>query len=82
MTRLVVGIVTFLLGATLVWSSRREADSVPSWTPRLAWAVMALGLSTLAATQPAMAWSIVSIAFSVVAIALLLSVIRDTLRRR
>ena len=76
-----IGLVTVLIGLTLVVTSRLERDAVPAWLPRLAVAVTALGAGTLAATRPGMGWSLFSIAFSLVAIVLLVLVIRDTLRR-
>jgi predicted lysophospholipase L1 biosynthesis ABC-type transport system permease subunit len=77
-----LGIITFVGGAVLWYVSNRERALVPPWVPRLAVGVTALGLSTLAATQPATAWKVVSIALSLVAITLILTVLRDNLRRR
>ena len=79
--RLWIGIVTFVAGMVLLASTRREGVTLPAWAPRLAVAVTALGLGTLASTQPGVRWSVSSIAFSLIAIILLLSVIRDNLRR-
>lgn len=76
-----IGLVTVVIGLTLVVTSRLERDAVPVWLPRLAVAVTSLGAGTLASTRPGVAWSFVSIAFSLVAIVLLVMVIRDTLRR-
>ena len=76
-----IGLVTLVIGLTLVVTSRLERDAVPSWMPRLALAVTALGVGTLASTRPGIAWSVSSISFSLVAIVLLLLVIRETLRR-
>jgi peptidoglycan/LPS O-acetylase OafA/YrhL len=74
--------VTLLAGAILLWlTSRRERSRVPRWVPALAVAIASLGLSTLATTQPGVAWSISSICFSLIAIVLILVVIRDILRR-
>jgi hypothetical protein len=74
--------VTLMVGAALLWvASRRERSRVPSWVPVLAIAIAALGLGTLAATRPGLAWSISSICFSLIAIVLILVVIREILRR-
>jgi hypothetical protein len=81
MTRLPVGLITLAAGIALWLSARLERAHVPAWMPRLAIAVAALGLSTLAATRNGLGWSVSSISFSVIAIILLLTVIRDTLRR-
>ncbi|MEJ7809559.1 MAG: hypothetical protein WKG32_03995 [Gemmatimonadaceae bacterium] len=77
-----IGIVTFVAGVTLWHVARRERAVVPTWLPRLAIGVTALGLSTLAATQPGLGWKVSSISFSIVAIALIITVIRDNLRGR
>ncbi|MBC7789543.1 MAG: hypothetical protein H7Z74_06335 [Anaerolineae bacterium] len=77
-----LGSFVFVAGAVLWYVSRREAVIVPPWMPRLGIAVTSLGLSTLAATQPTVAWKISSICFSLVAIILLISVIKENLRRR
>ena len=76
-----IGVVTLVIGLTLIVTSRLERDAVPHWLPRLAVAVSALGAGTLASTRPGVAWSISSISFSLIAIILLVLVIRDTLRR-
>ena len=76
-----IGLATLVIGLTLVVTSRLERDAVPPWLPRLALAVTALGVGTLASTRPGLAWSVSSISFSLVAIVLLLLVIRETLRR-
>ena len=76
-----VGLTTLIAGIALLVSSRLERGSVPSWLPRLAAAITALGLGALAATRTGLAWSIVSIVSSIVAIVLLMLVIRENLRR-
>ena len=76
-----IGLVTVVIGLTLLVTSRVQRDAVPPWLPRLALAVTALGVGTLAATRPGIAWSLSSISFSLVAIVLLVLVIRETLRR-
>jgi len=74
---------TLLVGAALLWyTSRREQSRVPTWVPTLAIAIGALGLSTAAASQPGVGWSISSICFSLIAIILIVMVLRDILRRR
>ncbi len=73
---------TLVAGAILLWfASRRERTRVPRWVPTLAVAIGALGLSTAAASQPGLGWSISSICFSLIAIILIVTVIRDMLRR-
>jgi peptidoglycan/LPS O-acetylase OafA/YrhL len=73
---------TLVVGAILLWfASRRERTRVPRWVPTLAIAIGALGISTAAASQPGLGWSISSICFSLIAIILIVTVIRDLLRR-
>jgi len=73
---------TLVIGAILLWfASRRERTRVPRWVPTLAVAIGALGISTAAASQPGLGWSISSICFSLIAIILIVTVIRDMLRR-
>ena len=73
---------TLVVGAILLWfASRRERTRVPRWVPTLAIAIGALGISTAAASQPGLGWSISSICFSLIAIILIVTVIRDMLRR-
>ena len=76
-----VGLVTLLAGVALLVTTRLEREALPRWMPRLATAVCALGLATLAARQPGVWWSVSAIAFSLVAIILLILVIADNLRR-
>jgi hypothetical protein len=88
-TRLVVGGLAFVAGALLWFLSRARARPlapgaapVPVATlPRVGLALAALGLATLASTQPGVAWSVSSICFSLVAIVLIVTVLRDSLRR-
>jgi hypothetical protein len=79
--RVWIGAITLVGGLLLLATSRRERAAVPVWMPRLAAAVVSLGVSTLAATRPGIAWSISSISFSLIAIILLVWVIVDNLRR-
>jgi peptidoglycan/LPS O-acetylase OafA/YrhL len=73
---------TLVVGAILLWfASRRERTRVPRWVPTLAIAIGALGISTAAASQPGLGWSISSICFSLIAIILIVTVLRDLLRR-
>jgi len=73
---------TLVAGGILLWfASRRERTRVPRWVPTLAVAIGALGISTAAASQPGLGWSISSICFSLIAIILIVTVIRDMLRR-
>lgn len=80
--RLWIGILTFLLGAGIWARSEWRATAAPGWHARLGLGTAALGLSTLAMTQPGLSWIIASICFSLVAIILIGWVIVDTLRRR
>ena len=79
--RLGLGVVLVVAGLALLASSRRERADVPAWTPRLAVAIGALGVSVLAASRPGMGWSVSSICFSLIAIVLIVTVLRDNLRR-
>ena len=73
---------TLIIGALLLWfTSRRERSNIPRWVPPLAIAIGALGLSVAASSQPGVGWSISSICFSLIAIVLILTVIRDILKR-
>jgi peptidoglycan/LPS O-acetylase OafA/YrhL len=73
---------TLLIGGALLWlASRRERTRVPRWVSPLAIAIGALGLSVAASSQPGVGWSISSICFSLIAIVLILTVIRDILKR-
>ncbi len=72
-----LGIITFIAGAVLWYVSNRERPLVPTWVPRLGIGVTALGLSTLASTQPQLGWKVFSSALSLVAITLLLWVLRN-----
>ena len=76
-----LGIVTFLAGGVLWYVANRDRAIVPRWLPRLAVGIACLGLSTLSFTQPSTAWKIASSCFSLVAIVLIASVLRDNLRR-
>jgi len=80
-TQLVLA-ATLVAGALLLWfTSRRERSRVPRWVPSLAIAIGALGLSVAASSRPGVGWSISSICFSLIAIVLILTVLRDILRR-
>ena len=80
--RLWIGIITFLLGAGLWARSEWRAAPAPAWLGRLGLGTAALGVSTLAMTQPGMTWIVTSICFSVVAIALIGWVVFEMIRRR
>ena len=77
-----IGIFTFVAGAVLWYVSNRDRALVPPWIRRLALGITALGLGTLAATQPELWWKISSISFSLIAIILIGSVLLEHLRRR
>jgi len=79
--RLWIGVVTLLVGLALLVTSRRERTAVPPWLPRLALAVTALGVATLAATRSGVSWSVSAISFSLIAIVLLVWVMVDMVRR-
>ena len=79
--RLWLGIATFLFGAFLWLWAQRSPKAVMPTLKRLALGVGSLGIGTLASTQPGAAWSISAISFSLIAIVLLFSVLRDSLRR-
>lgn len=78
--RLWVGIATFVGGALLLaWTTRQPA---PAPTARyLALGLGALGLATMASTQPGPWWSVSAISFSLIAIVLLALVLRASIRR-
>jgi len=78
-----LGVGTFVVGAMLWWTAAQTSrgHGWPAWTRRLGLALLALGFATLAQTQAGLVWRVSSICFSVVAIALLLTVLRDNLRR-
>jgi hypothetical protein len=80
--QLVLGVLTFVGGATLLYVASRDRELLPVWVMRLALGLTALGLSTLARTQQGLAWSISSICFSLIAIILLGSVLLEMLKRR
>jgi hypothetical protein len=77
-----IGIFTFVAGGVLWYVCNRDRALVPAWIRRLALGITALGLSTLAATQPELWWKISSISFSLIAIILIGSVLLEHLRRR
>ena len=77
--RLWLGIATFVGGALLLaWSARRPA---PGPGRQLGLGLGALGLATMASTQPGPWWSVSAISFSLIAIVLLALVLRGSLRR-
>ena len=81
-----LGVATFLSGA-MVWFltappfARPDRPPRPAWLARFGLALGALGLSVLASTQPGLSWTISSICFSLVAIVLIVTVLRDSMRR-
>ena len=79
--RLWIGIVTFVAGLGLWYRSQRAPGRGTPWLGRLGLGAGALGMSTLAMTQPGLSWTIWSICFSIVAITLLAWVIVEALRR-
>ena len=80
--QLVLGVLTFVGGATLWYVANRDRELLPEWVMRLALGLTALGLSTLARTQQGLAWSTSSICFSLIAIIMLASVVLEMLRKR
>lgn len=79
--RLWLGVATFVAGAILWHLAGRRRGAYAAWVPRLAVGLAALGLATLASTQPGLAWSISAICFSLIAIVLIGWALRDNLRR-
>ena len=77
--RLWVGIATFVAGAVVLAVARRRAAGATA--QRLALALAALGLATMASTQPGVWWSVGAIGFSTFAIVLLIRVLQASLRR-
>jgi hypothetical protein len=77
-----LGVLTLLGGLVLLYVRHRGGDQVPRWIARLALALTSLGISTLLSTQSGVAWSIASICFSVVAIAILSTVLWELVTRR
>ena len=82
MTRLWVGVITFIAGSLLWFAVQSEYLRGPRWLLRLGAGIGFLGLSTLLTTQTGLTWSLASIALSIVAIWLIVSVIIDNLRRK
>ena len=77
--RIWVGIATFVAGAVLLAVARRRAAGVTA--ERLALALAALGLATMASTQVGLWWSVGAIGFSTFAIVLLIRVLQASVRR-
>lgn len=80
--RVTIGLILVAGAAILFLTTRRERDDLPSWLPRLAPAIGLLGVSTIAAARDHVGWSLLSIATSLVAIGLVLTVLRDILRKK
>ena len=79
--RLFVGIALFVTGA-VVWRLASSGTLAgPRWLPRLGLGVAALGMGTLALTQPGIWWSVASICFGAVAVGLLGAIVLQNLRR-
>ena len=81
-TRVALGVLLLAGGGLLLVTARRERGLVPPWVPRLATAILALGISALATTQRGLGWSISSICFSLIAIILIATVLRELTRRK
>ena len=79
--RLWLGIATFVAGAILWRIAGRRRGAYPVWVPRLAVGLTALGLATLATTQPGLAWSISAICFGLIAVVLIGWALWDNLPR-
>ena len=80
--RSTIGLILVAGAAILFLTTRRERADLPPWLPRLAPAIALLGVATLAAAREHVAWSVASIVCSLVAIGLVLTVLRDILRRK
>ena len=79
--RLWIGIITFIVGVAVWYRTHRAPGHGPPWLGRLGLGTASLGVSTLAMTQSGLPWTVSSICFSIVAIALLGTVVVETLRR-
>lgn len=79
--RLLLGAALFVTGAVLWRLARTGTVGGPRWLPRLGLGVAALGLGTLALTQPGLWWSVASIAFGAAAVGLLGTIVLRNLRR-
>ena len=79
--RLLLGIALFVTGAVVWRLARSGILAGPAWLPRLGLGVGALGLGTLALTQPGLWWSVASIMFGAVAVVLLGAIVLQNLRR-
>ena len=79
--RLWLGIATFVAGAILWRIAARRRGEYPPWVPRLAVGLGALGLATLATTQPGLPWSISAICFGLIAVVLIGWALWDNVRR-
>jgi hypothetical protein len=77
-----LGVVTFVAGSVLWRVASRERALVAPWLPRLGIGIAILGLGTLVLTLDGVGWNFVSIAASLVAIAVIVSVLLEILRRR
>ena len=78
--RLWLGIATFVAGAVLLALARRRPAATAT-AQRLALALAALGLATMASTQAGVWWSVGAIGFSTFAIVLLIRVLQASMRR-
>lgn len=80
--KLFLGSFTLFGGLALLFVRWRGGDQVPVWIARLAVGLTALGVSTLLSAHDGLPWSIASIVFSIIAIAILASVLWEMLHRR
>lgn len=79
--RLAIGTALFVGGAVLWRLARSGRIAGPAWLPRFGVGLAALGLGTLALTQPGLWWSVGSIVFGAVAVGLLAGVVIENVRR-
>jgi membrane protein implicated in regulation of membrane protease activity len=77
-----LGIVTFVVGCAIWYRSRQPGARVPGTMARFGLGAAALGLGTLTMLQPGLGWTIASIGFSIIAIALIASVLVEIRKRQ
>lgn len=76
-----LGVVVFVSGGLVLRYATREPRRAPRWIARLGVAMGALGLGTMAMTQPGLGWAISSICFSLIAIIYLVAILIELLKR-
>lgn len=79
--RLAVGTALFVGGAVVWRLAHSGRIRGPAWLPRFGIGLAALGLGTLALTQPGLWWSVGSIVFGAIAVGMLAAVVIENVRR-